>query len=128
MAAYDLNVQRPASLSVPNSPGANDLARFLSVSESARANQEKEKLSQNMFDWEKGAGKRALTAAESERERVRQENMAMGKYSTDSASGYLSDAKEGFRLEADTLKQFDTAYPNATPEQRDGMRQRTREK
>jgi hypothetical protein len=127
MAAYDLNVQKPASLAVPNSPGAADLARFLSVSESTRANQEREKLNQNMFDWEKGAGGRALTAADSERERVRQENMAMGKYSTDSASGYLADAQKGFRLEEDTLKQFDAAFPNATPEQREGMRQRTRE-
>jgi hypothetical protein len=128
MAAYDLNVQKPASLAVPNSPGAADLARFLSVSESTRANQEREKLNQNMFDWEKGAGGRALTAAESERERVRQENIAFGNAEKDSINNFLNTSKENFRLNDDVVANFRKQNPNATEDQVDAVRKSVRDK
>lgn len=128
MAAYDLRVQKPSSLAVPKGPGADDLARFLSVSESNRANTQREQIQRDTLDWEKGAQERALAAAEAERERVRQDNMARGRTSTEAVDRYLSNSQEDFRLSDGTLKQFDEMFPNATPEQRDGVRQAARDR
>lgn len=126
MAAYDLRVQKPSSLAVPKGPGADDLARFLSVSESNRANTQKEQIQRDTLDWEKGAQDRALAAAEAERERKRQENMARGRTSTETVDQYLSNAEETFRLSEGTLKEFDRLFPHATPEQREGVLQKAR--
>ena len=126
MAAYDLRVQKPSSLAIPDSPGANDLARFLSVSESSRANREKEELSQNMFDWEKGAGARQATADEAERERVLAENMRIGKVICGTSEGYLADAAKNYRLSDDAVSRWRQANPNATPEQEENVRRSVR--
>jgi hypothetical protein len=128
MAAYDLRVQKPASLAIPDSPGANDLARFLSVSESSRANREKEELNQNMFDWEKGAGQRKLTAEENERERVRNQNREFGNALTGSTEGYITSAKENYRLADDAVSRFRETYPNATEDQIENVRRSARDK
>jgi len=126
MAAYDLRVQKPASLAIPDSPGANDLARFLSVSESTRANREKEELNQNIFDWEKGAGQRKLKAEEAERERVLAENMRIGKAVSGTSERYLADAAKNYRLSDDAVSRWRQANPNATPEQEENVRRSVR--
>lgn len=128
MAAYDLNVQRPASLAVPKAPGADDLARFLSVAEATRANQAKEDLNAQAFEWDKGAGQRAAEAAEAERERVRQQNAELGRVLSDTTEGYLSGAQENFRLSDDAVSRFREAYPNASEEQIEQIRQSARNK
>jgi len=128
MAAYDLRVQKPSSLAIPDSPGANDLARFLSVSESSRANREKEELNQNMFDWEKGAGQRKLTAEENERERVRNQNREFGNALTGSTEGYITSAKENYRLADDAVSRFRETYPNATEDQIENVRRSARDR
>ena len=128
MAAYDLRVQKPSSLAIPDSPGANDLARFLSVSESSRANREKEELNQNMFDWEKGAGQRKLTAEEGERERVRRQNMEFGNALTGSTEGYMANAKENYRLSDSAVSKFRETYPDATEDQVENVRRSTRDR
>ena len=128
MAAYDLRVQKPSSLAIPDSPGANDLARFLSVSESSRANREKEELDQNMFDWEKGAGQRKLTAEESERKRVRNQNREFGNALTGSTEGYMANAKENYRLADDAVSRFRETYPDATEDQVENVRRSARDR
>ena len=128
MAAYDLRVQKPASLAIPDSPGANDLARFLSVSESSRANREKEELNQNIFDWEKGAGQRKLTAEEAERERVRQQNMDLSNALTGTTEGYMTNAKENYRLADDAVAEFRKRFPNATEDQVNNVKKASRER
>ena len=106
MAAYDLRVQKPASLAIPDSPGANDLARFLSVSESSRANREKEELNQNMFDWEKGAGQR-------KRDRNKEFGNALGV----NTENYMDEARKNFALKDSVLSRLRKEHPNATPDQ-----------
>jgi hypothetical protein len=87
------------------------------VSESSRANREKEELSQNMFDWEKGAGQRKLTAEEAERERVRQQNMDLSNALTGTTEGYMTNAKDSYRLADDAVAEFRKRFPNATEDQ-----------
>lgn len=117
MAAYNLQVQKPSSLAVPNGPGAADLARFLSVSETNRSNKNRENLNEELFEWDKGAGDRQRQAETAERQRAKDETEQLGYLLNSGTKNYLKQQADEFKFHDDAKAQLRTQYPDMTDEQ-----------
>lgn len=104
MAAYDLQVQKPGMLAIPDS-GAGDLAAFLSNAENNRANAAREKISQKNADWLQGADGR-------EKDKL----MKKGDFLRSAPEQYLNDLKAKTAVKEENIKRLRELYPNAPEE------------